>query len=416
MAVKYPKAQWRPLGSQAQAKMRKHDIICLHTMVGYLTSTDVMFKKDGYKGTESHFGIGGKWGGDASKNLDGIVYQWQDLDYTADANLDGNHRVLSIETADNAPRLAKDIAPWTPKQLDAIVLLVAWMCEKYDIPPKLIPDTKAGRRGIAYHRQGCDPASGPGTRVGFRVVGGEKWSSALGKECPGEARIKQLIDVVIPRVAARLNPQKESQTDMPLTEKEMDAVAAKTVALLLNPATKLTLSAAEAENMSSAGTVRKEGEKVSFRYFISWGGGGVYRLFDRVSEIQKALAVSSARKAVSDVYGAIPTDQVFTPSADWNADAENPYGVVIEPAPAGGVAAWRPAVRHLMLGAIALLLSWLSTVVVPLLNGQTGYGALLAGLLTAAIAYFTPLVPSYGVGKPDSSARHATRKPPVPLD
>lgn len=192
VAVKIAGTVWRPLSShQTQAKMSRHDIICLHTMVGYLKSTDTLFKQNGFTGVESHFGVGGIWGPDQEAGLDGVVYQWQDTTYRADANLDGNHRLISIETADNAPKLASDIKPWTAKQVRAIIKLVAALCQRYDIPAELVPDSKPNRRGIAYHRQGINP---------WRVSGGELWSSARGKECPGDKRIAQIKSVIIPGV------------------------------------------------------------------------------------------------------------------------------------------------------------------------------------------------------------------------
>jgi N-acetylmuramoyl-L-alanine amidase len=121
--TRYSKATWRPLGEQTQPRMKRHDIICLHTMVGTLTGTDRMFKNNGYSGTESHFGIGGKWG----DGRDGEVLQWQDTEFQADANLDGNHRIISIETGDNFPKKAADIEPWTPKQLEALAQLIAYL-------------------------------------------------------------------------------------------------------------------------------------------------------------------------------------------------------------------------------------------------------------------------------------------------
>jgi hypothetical protein len=54
--------------------------------------------------------------------------------------------------------------------------------------------------------------------------------------------------------------------------------------------------------------------------------------------------------------------------------------------------------RHLILAVLTVLLTWGGTELVPFLRGQTGYGALLAAVLAALIAYFTPLVNSYGVG------------------
>ena len=198
-----PGAAYKPLGPQTEPRMTGHDIVCLHTMVGYLSSTDAYFRTAngaGYQGTESHFGVGGRWGKDGTLGLDGTVWQWQDLAYQADANLDGNPTVISVETADNA---ARPIQPWTPLQCEGIARLLAWLCSveahaecpsswtchREGIPLALIPDTKPGRRGIGYHRQGCDP---------WRVLGGVRWSPSRGKDCPTEARIAQ-----IPAVIAR---------------------------------------------------------------------------------------------------------------------------------------------------------------------------------------------------------------------
>lgn len=186
--------------------MSAHDIICVHTMVGYLKSTDSMFRSGGYSGTESHFGVGGRWGADADAGLDGRAYQWQDTVYEADANLDGHWHVISIETADNAPSRVEDIAEWTPRQCTTIARIIAWACDVYDIPAVLIPDTRRGRRGIAYHRQGCEHSDGIGSHPGWLVSGGERWSGAVGKGCPGPRRIRQLSDVIIPMVREILNP------------------------------------------------------------------------------------------------------------------------------------------------------------------------------------------------------------------
>jgi hypothetical protein len=201
IAQLYPGAKWTPLGAQTETLMTGHDIVCLHTMVGYLISTDKYFRiynGAGYSGTESHYGVGGKWGPDLGSDLDGAVWQWQDRRYQADANLNGNNRVISIETADNA---ARPIQPWTPKQLEANARIIAWesspsshrncpstwACHKVGIPLKLIPDTQPGRRGIGYHRQGCDP---------WRVTGGVLWSTAYGKDCPTQARINQIPGII----------------------------------------------------------------------------------------------------------------------------------------------------------------------------------------------------------------------------
>jgi hypothetical protein len=204
--------------------MRAHNIVCLHTMVGSLAGTDSLFKRDGYGGVESHFGIG----------HDGTIYQWQDTAYQADANLNGNPEVISIETADTGTGFGSwsgsDVPAWTAAQLNAIVRLVAWICDVHNIPRTLIPDTKPGRRGIGYHRMGC--VHGPDYRPkgwpydAWLVSGGTKWSTVIGKVCPGDRRIRQLVDVVIPRLnegddmtpaeveAAVISALRKSQTAM----------------------------------------------------------------------------------------------------------------------------------------------------------------------------------------------------------
>jgi hypothetical protein len=62
------------------------------------------------------------------------------------------------------------------------------------------------------------------------------------------------------------------------------------------------------------------------------------------------------------------------------------------------IAALPAPLRHLLLAVATVLLTWGTTDAVPWLQGQTGYGALVGGLLAAFLAIVTPLVTSYGVG------------------
>jgi len=233
----YPRAEHRPLGPQTEPRMTGHDVVCLHTMVGYLASTDQYFRCGngvGYAGTESHIGIGGTWGKDGTLGLDGVVRQWQDLMHQADANLDGNPTTISVETADNT---ARPIQPWTLLQCEAIAEFLEWVCDvathaecppswtchQVGIPLVLIPDTLPGRRGIGYHRQGCDP---------WRVLGGVRWSASRGKDCPTQARIDQ-----IPAIIARAQaiaaakrpptpaPPQEDDDPMAMTPEDRTALA-----------------------------------------------------------------------------------------------------------------------------------------------------------------------------------------------
>ena len=231
MAKRYPGASWQPLGRPSdESAMRSHDIICIHTMVGSLAGTDSMFERDGFGGTESHFGTGG----------DGACIQWQDLAFSADANLDGWHRVISIENADMGTGFptwgGSNVPRFTDAQAARLVDLIAWLCSREahsacpsdwachqeGIPARMVPDSKPGRRGIAVHRQGIDGAFPSSGLLGGRVPGGERWSTVRGKACPGDRRILQTANEIVPAVQARL---KEEEPMTPEQQRLLEQVA-----------------------------------------------------------------------------------------------------------------------------------------------------------------------------------------------
>lgn len=292
--ARYPKAQWRPLAAGHQKPMLAHDIFCFHTMVGNLYGTDQMFKSGGWTGTESHFGVGGKWGGDAARGLDGVVYQWGDTAYKADANLDGWDRVISVETADNAPKYAKDIQPWTPKQLDSLVNLAVWACITHKIPPVLIPDTRPGRRGLAWHAQGVEHSKGVGKVPGFLVAGGERWSTSPGKECPGAQRIAQIKTIIVPRVKARLQKPEAPVAAAPLTLND-----------IMNMKFVLTTQY-QVDMLNSNGGNFKLGGSFTLRDAVLWGGPGEQRLLHNLLDV--SADVDSVQAALKSLDAQIPDD------------------------------------------------------------------------------------------------------------
>jgi len=223
--------------------MSSHDIVCLHTMVGGLAGTEAFFKQDGFGGVESHFGIGAR----------GEIIQWQDLDFTADANLDGNHHVISIETADSGIPFrdweGTNVPAWTEAQIESIVELVSWLCGHFDIPTSLIPDTKPGRRGIGYHRQGIEGSFQDGL-----VSGGERWSTSNGKVCPGDRRVEQLRTKIIPAV-------KQSQSGTGEAESQQDVIVldhiVRAAQVSVSPSVRIVEKALVAEHLLDAN--RSEG-------------------------------------------------------------------------------------------------------------------------------------------------------------
>lgn len=186
METRCPFAEWHPLGTGREPAMDAYDIICEHTAVTpTLGSLTRYFEKEGYSGVESHFGT--------SRN--GRLYQFQSLDLVADANLDGNWHVWSIENADGYGEIWQDgeaVPGFTEAQIEMNIRLIAWLCSNGNIPKRIIPNSRRGHRGIAWHRMGVP---------GYMVDGGEKWSSTQGKVCPGDRKIAQIENEVIPRLS-----------------------------------------------------------------------------------------------------------------------------------------------------------------------------------------------------------------------
>lgn len=173
--ARMPGADWR--GEHGSRSMSRYDIVCIHTIVGYAPAHAAHFSTDG----------------------NGKIYQSRDTRYRSAANLNGNHRVISIENADHGsdfPRWntnGSDVPAFTKDQIEAIAKILAWANKTHGIPLKACPNSRPGSKGIAFHRQGID-----GNFSNGRVSGGELWSSARGKVCPGDRRIAQ-----IPQIIAR---------------------------------------------------------------------------------------------------------------------------------------------------------------------------------------------------------------------
>lgn len=170
-------------GEHGSTLMSRYDIVCFHTIVG----------RD--PANAAHFSVGG----------DGKITQSRDTRYRSAANLNGNHRVIAVETEDLGPDFpvwdvndGHAVPAWTSAQLESNARILAWAHKAHNIPLVLAPDSKSTSRGVAYHRMGVD-GNFEGYAYGGRVANGERWSSAFGKVCPGDRRIKQLIEIVIPR-------------------------------------------------------------------------------------------------------------------------------------------------------------------------------------------------------------------------
>lgn len=164
---------------------QSNDVAIVHTMVGYLNGTDSSFRNPN-NGLESHLGIGGFYDGE---ELDGAIYQWMMINERADANYNGNPYAFSIETSDGTRYLER----WTVPQAESLSQCLAAWCLRYKRPARLVERSHSSEKGIGHHLIGTVPNPRPGD---------DYWSPPeVGpRACPGQTRIDQLRDEVIPRV------------------------------------------------------------------------------------------------------------------------------------------------------------------------------------------------------------------------
>ncbi|OPC82997.1 hypothetical protein B4N89_20505 [Embleya scabrispora] len=114
---------------------------------------------------ESHFGLG----------FDGSLAQFIGTLTRADASAQANVRAISLESASNL----EHTDPWTDAQVAVIIRLGVWLCQTHGIPAHRPPTWDAP--GIGYHRM-------------FR-----QWSTD-GTACPGDARVEQFDEVILPGI------------------------------------------------------------------------------------------------------------------------------------------------------------------------------------------------------------------------
>ena len=74
----YPGAAYKPLGPQTEPRMTGHDVVCLHTMVGYLSSTGVYGDAGGALVDESAAIGSGAWLAESQlpTSLDADLARW----------------------------------------------------------------------------------------------------------------------------------------------------------------------------------------------------------------------------------------------------------------------------------------------------------------------------------------------------
>lgn len=186
-----PFAKWRPLPENAtQGRITPTQIIA-HTAVDAPGPTSLWRFFNGPRiGAESHFWVAS----------DGSIEQFMDTEVRANCNRYADSRAISIETEDDGV-----IQAWTPAQVEALILLIAWLCKEHDIPAELCPAWD--KPGIGWHSMWGfrDPIAQTGPID-------NPWSYYKGKVCPGKPRIAQLRLEIVPAVVGALTPAPDPVT------------------------------------------------------------------------------------------------------------------------------------------------------------------------------------------------------------
>lgn len=174
--------RFNPGGNKAQL-MDRHDGMVEHIAV---SNQDSLFGQFNTPGEAcSHFYV--RKAGPQGENAGMADFeQYVDTRYVAPAQLEGNHRMLSCETEGG---VGTDLSHgWTLAALNRLAW-IAYQCSLlHDYPLAPMPNSRPSSRGVGFHRLGVDP---------WRVSGGELWSSAHGKVCPGAAREKQIPLIIL---------------------------------------------------------------------------------------------------------------------------------------------------------------------------------------------------------------------------
>lgn len=182
MMARMPGAVW--LGEHSPGRrIVRYDAVCVHTIVGYAPAH------------AAHFSV----------KADGTILQSRDTVFQSGANLEGNHRIIAIENEDHGSAFGSwnihdghAVPGFTEEQREANAKIIAWAHETHGIPIKACPNSRPSSRGVAYHRQGIK-GNWSGYEYGGWVSGGEIWTTSPGKVCPGDRRIKETLEIIIPR-------------------------------------------------------------------------------------------------------------------------------------------------------------------------------------------------------------------------
>lgn len=176
--MRYPGAIWRPISRNYGGRRSSTRGVILHVAVSESSSLRGWFN-DPRSGASSHLYV----------RRDGTLEQYVDMRYTAWTSGSGSATTIGVETQ------GMGSGKWTPQQVEALAQIVAWAHREFGVPLRVMTSSKASERGVGYHALGVPATSTQKTR-GISKTGGQLWSKAVGKTCPGPERIRQIPDII----------------------------------------------------------------------------------------------------------------------------------------------------------------------------------------------------------------------------
>jgi hypothetical protein len=124
---------------------------------------------------------------------DGYCEQYVDTAFRAFADVEANDDAIAIETQGGTGSSAQvESELWTPAQEERLADIMRWARAVHGVPLELLLDSRPGRRGWGPHRLGIQHSRGVGAVPGWLQPGGERWSTVVGKLCPGAAKVGQI--------------------------------------------------------------------------------------------------------------------------------------------------------------------------------------------------------------------------------
>lgn len=180
--ARMPGAVWRPIARNYTRNVTNKNCVILHTTASAsATSMHGWFNNPSAQ-SSSHFHV----------DFNGRIEQYIDTAYTSWANAAANSRSVTVETQGSGSE------SWTVAQIQAIVKIIQWARKAHPaIPLRQMNSSAASEKGIGWHRLGVNGNFGSGILRGRNQRGGgQVWSSAYGKVCPGTKRIQQIPSII----------------------------------------------------------------------------------------------------------------------------------------------------------------------------------------------------------------------------